>query len=219
MIEKSRKIIGLGHPRCGTGFTSYLLSAAGLKIGHERRHADGNVSWLSVSERSVTPWGNGHHRPLKDTDYVFCAVRSMVAAIPSVMAENRVEGSLKFRRDILMNYYGIDITNGKDVPQNEISVALAGMTLWYELCLTKKPEFIFRIDRPEDDEKLNHHFNIEVSRSSISKRNSRPKLKQDINFSHEMLDIVSVRWLKRSAELSRKIGYDNDASTFLDVLK
>lgn len=218
MDKPKRRIVGLGHPRCGTGFTSHLISAAGLKVGHERLHEDGIVSWLSVSERTQTPWGNGHHGPIAETDLVFCAVRSMVSAIPSVIPENRIQKSIGFRRKVILGHFGIDITDGNDVPQNEISVALAGMTLWYELCLTKNPEFIFRIDRSEDDAKIQEHLGVKVDRDAIKKRNSRPALKKGIIFSPEMLDIVSVRWLKRSAKLSKTLGYDSDAETLLSIL-
>ena len=39
-------ILGVGHPRTGTGFTSKILSKWGLDVGHETLGKDGIVSWF-----------------------------------------------------------------------------------------------------------------------------------------------------------------------------
>ena len=39
------KVLGVGHPRTGTGYTSKLLESFGLSIGHERLKDDGIVAW------------------------------------------------------------------------------------------------------------------------------------------------------------------------------
>ena len=36
-------ILGLGHPRTGTGYTSALCRLWGLSIGHERLENDGRI--------------------------------------------------------------------------------------------------------------------------------------------------------------------------------
>ena len=42
---ESKKILGLAHPRTGTGYTSNLLRSFGLHAGHEIMQKDGIVAW------------------------------------------------------------------------------------------------------------------------------------------------------------------------------
>ena len=42
------KILGIGHPRTGTGYTSKLLEQFGLNVGHEKLYDDGIVAWQWV---------------------------------------------------------------------------------------------------------------------------------------------------------------------------
>lgn len=42
------KILGIGHPRTGTRYTSKLLEQFGFKVGHEKLFEDGIVAWQWV---------------------------------------------------------------------------------------------------------------------------------------------------------------------------
>jgi len=54
------KILGVGHPRTGTGYTSKLLSSFGFSVGHETLQNDGIVAWqvmLSSKDfKNGIPW-------------------------------------------------------------------------------------------------------------------------------------------------------------------
>lgn len=213
MTDRKNAIIGLGHPRCGTGFTANTLIAGGIKVGHERMKQDGIVSWLSASEYTETPWGNGHHRPILPSDLVFCTARSFLSAIPSVIAENRIPASFDFRRKVLKDYSGVDLGDEADVPRNEINIAVAGMALWYEMCLDKNPRFVFRVDHPEDDKLFQTFLGIDISREKSVPRNSRPRLKSGIRFEIKDLEMLSIRWARKCMEVMIRLGYLDDAKT------
>ena len=50
------EILGLGHTRTGTGYTSKVLSDWGLDVGHEVMRKHGIVSWLLVKPKGPYMW-------------------------------------------------------------------------------------------------------------------------------------------------------------------
>ena len=54
------KILGVGHPRTGTGYTSKLLESFGLLVGHEKLKRDGLVAWQMTMPLDIfgkqLPW-------------------------------------------------------------------------------------------------------------------------------------------------------------------
>ena len=56
------EILGLGHPRTGTGYTSKVLSDWGLDVGHETSGKMGIVSWLLVKPKGPYMWQSGFDR-------------------------------------------------------------------------------------------------------------------------------------------------------------
>ena len=211
-------IVGLGHPRCGTGFTAGLLQAAGLDIPHEKPGKDGIVSWMAVSERGPTPWGNGIGRIHgRDDIKLFCCVRSPLHAIPSIIPENRTLRSFAFRVQVIWEKLGVDLTSDRRLLNKPVNMAIASYVYWFQMNLMLSPQFLFRIDRPEDDEKLSEFVGTEVARNEDIGRNSRPNLRHK-DFTVEDLKKVDKSLLKPLADLASRFGYEEDADTIKSVL-
>ena len=209
--HESEMIIGLGHPRCGTGFTSGLLKAGGLDVPHEKPGKDGMVSWMAGSGRVLVPWGRSIPNPdgIKEKK-VFCVVRSPLKAIPSIIPENQNIRSFAFRSQVIWDKLGIDLASDRRWRKRPVSTAIASYAFWYQVNLLMKPEFIFRIDKPDDDAALGSFVGAEISRDDEIHRNSRPK-RRGPEFTTDQLDGVHPTLLEALAELARKFNYVEDA--------
>ena len=52
------RILILGHPRSGTGYTASCFRAAGWEVGHEIIGRDGIASWMWAVNSDEVPWGD-----------------------------------------------------------------------------------------------------------------------------------------------------------------
>lgn len=100
-IKKDYKILGVGHPRTGTGYTSKLLQNMGLDVGHETLMNDGLVAWQFIIPKAILnkdklPWFNEKidHNNLKFETIIY-NIRNPKTSIPSII--NTEEGSLGYR--------------------------------------------------------------------------------------------------------------------------
>ena len=82
MAEKKQKIkiLGLGHPRTGTGFTSSILNSWGLEVGHEKLERDGVVAWQLAVENG--PWPYMADFPNVESEILIYNVRDPRTSIP-----------------------------------------------------------------------------------------------------------------------------------------
>ena len=84
MANRHMPILGLGHPRTGTGFTSKILNMWGLDVGHEVIGRDGIVSWLLFTDGPNYLWQNEFsQRP--DYDHLIYNVRNPKTALCSIV--------------------------------------------------------------------------------------------------------------------------------------
>jgi hypothetical protein len=93
---KSNLILGIGHPRTGTGYTSKLLQSWGLDVRHEKMGDHGTVDWsLSYKDHSI--WQN-----IKFDDYnwehIIYSVRNPKETINSLIFTEDVEGKPSFKK-------------------------------------------------------------------------------------------------------------------------
>jgi hypothetical protein len=162
---KTKKILGLGHPRTGTGYTAKLLQSWGLDVGHEKMGEDGTVDWSLAAGKSL--WQDVD---IKDFDWkhiVYC-VRDPKATIPSlVYTEDNKEVSMNFRKE-----------NGVIVSANPIVTAINSITKWDRLISQLEPEITYRIE--DDGQVLFEHLKsmgvgVEWSDRVLGKKqNGRP---------------------------------------------
>jgi hypothetical protein len=201
-------VIGIGHPRCGTGFFSGLLTGSGLDVGHEKLRKNGIVSWMLVGGRRCVPWGDSlpllrsHHRKV-------LVARSPLNALRSVMLENGVRRSFAWRASVIYEKTGIDILCPSIVPQSHLGLSVASMTHWYEMCLKEEIGLKFRVDVESDLDLLSSYLDIRLCPTDTVSRNQRPN--NPHVFEIEMFEELPRRITTRFMELCQVLGYPEDS--------
>ena len=209
-------IVGIGHPRCGTGYTASLLQKWGKDVGHEYHHQDGIVSWMIASNRSSVPWGDGVPI-IKPNFKCFTIARSPIDAIPSMIPEASNLYSFGFRAQVIWQELGIDITNEKNVPQTEIGMSLGIWALWMKIVLNRSSKHIFRIDRDEDLPLLAAFLGLEpILNTDNIHLNSRPEIR-DNNFKIENFSKFPVPLAKITLNMCLKLGYQEDHAKLIAI--
>jgi len=217
--------IGLGHPRCGTGFAASLLEANGVAVKHEDVGPAGIVSWMQVAKRGSAPWGNTL------TEYppgarLFLVARSPLAALDAVATENQQIRSIGLRSQLIWERRRIDIfawnnqTAGEGV-YDFFGWAVMSLAWWYDICLDEKPEIVFRIEHPEDDRLLADLVGRPISRAGkhVWQNAYGPHKKAGrLSFPVSELGRVGKPHLAKLAEIAERLGYPDDATTFRGYL-
>ena len=130
----SKLILGVGHPRTGTGYTAKLLQSWGLDVGHERMGEHGTIDW------SLVPAKKSLWQPVDfnewDWQLIIYCIRDPRESIPSIVyTENTREGSLNFRK-----------LHGVRDGGNPIVTAINSIYRWDQLVEDMEPDFIFKIE-------------------------------------------------------------------------
>jgi len=218
-------IVGLGHPRCGTGFAASLLSANGAAVLHEKVGTAGIVSWMQVAKRHAGPWGNtlAEYQP---GTRLFLVARSPLAALNSVATENQQIRSIGFRSQVIWQRRGIDMfvwtdqTAGTGV-YDFFGWAVMSLAYWYDICLEENPEVIFRIEEPDDDELLSGIVGHPVTRVGKGLwRNEHTAGKKSAKLAYPISELARVPkpHLAKLVEVTNRLGYPEDADTLAGYL-
>lgn len=216
-------IVGLGHPRCGTGFAASLLQQHGLDVKHEDVGADGVISWMQVARRRAGPWGNTLADYPAGTK-VFLVARSPLAALNSVATENQQIRSIGFRSQVIWERRGIDLfvwdnqTAGEGI-YDYFGWAVMSMAYWYDICLEDistggEPGVVFRIEQPSDDVLLGGFLGRHIARGGKQVWQNRygPHKKSGrLEYSLDELYRVPKVHLAKLVEVSARLGYPADA--------
>lgn len=212
--------VGLGHPRCGTGFAASLLQAHGLDVRHEEIGADGIVSWMQVARRAAGPWGDTLADYPPGTRQ-FLVARSPLASLNSVATENQQIRSIGFRSQVIWDRCGIDLfvwtnqTAGEGV-YDFFGWAVMSLAYWYQICLEDKPEIVFRIERPGDDVLLSDLTGRRIAREGKhvwQNRYGPHKKSGRLEYSMDELRRVPAQHLGKLIEVTDRLGYPEDAET------
>lgn len=219
-------IIGLGHPRCGTGFTANLLQQHGLDVGHEEIGTDGIVSWMQVAKRGPSPWGTTL------TDYppdakMFLAARSPLSALNSVATENQQIRSVGFRAEVIWELSRVDMfaeDNQSGPPRiyDFLGWSVISMAYWYELCLAQRPQLVYRVEQPRDDVLLGELVGRDIVRKGKKvwrNAHSAEKLTKKLDYAMDELYRVPAIHLAKLVEVTGRLGYPDEAeilAKFLD---
>ena len=214
-------IVGLGHPRCGTGFVASLLQQNGLDVRHEAIGADGVISWMQVARRAAGPWGDTLAEYSADTK-VFLVARSPLAALNSVATENQQTRSIGFRSQLIWDRRGVDLfvwhnqTAGEGV-YDWFGWAVMSMAYWYDICLEDNPGIIFRIEHAEDDALLSEFVGRPITRKGKDvwqNRYGSHKKSGRLEYPIEELRRVPKVHLAKLVEVTGRLGYPEDAEAF-----
>lgn len=162
---KTKKILGLGHPRTGTGYTAKLLQSWGLDVHHEKMGEDGTVDWSLATGQSL--WQKVDLKGWNWQHIIYC-VRDPKTTIPSlVYTEDNRAVSMNFRRE-----------NGVIVSANPIVTAINSIAKWDRIISMLEPEITYRIE--DDGQILFEHLesvglDVEWSDEILGqKQNARP---------------------------------------------
>ena len=128
--KENKKILVVGHPRTGTGYTAKLLQSWGLDVQHEKMGKDGTSNWTAAT-----------HDNDKWHTIIYC-VRNPKETIASVAyTEDIHEPSLNYR-----------IKWGKyKITDNKISNAIKSIVAWDKLIAKLNPHIVFRIEDGAND--------------------------------------------------------------------
>lgn len=188
-----KKVLGLGHPRTGTGYTHNIMNSWGLKVGHEEMKTDGIVAWQLVDANGPWPFIKG----VKPNDAykwetIIYNVRDPKDSIPSIVfSESQNEASVEFRSNTLKI----------DLKGNRVESAINSILEFDKLITARKPDFTYRIEDGakdlfeflkgrklkvtwndvEVDKKYNarEHDGLEALKDDLNR--VRPSLKKKIN--------------------------------------
>jgi hypothetical protein len=218
-------LIGLGHPRCGTGFTASLLQANGVAVKHEDVGPEGIVSWMQVAKRGPAPWGNTLAE-YPSGARVFLVARSPLAALDSVATENQQIRSIGLRSQLIWERRRVDMfawnnqTAGEGV-YDFFGWAVMSMAWWYDICFDENPEIVFRIEYPEDDRLLTDLVGRPIDRADkhVWQNAYGPHKKSGrLSFAVGELGRVGRPHLRKLIEISERLGYPADAATMRGYL-
>jgi len=217
--------IGLGHPRCGTGFTASLLQANGVDVRHEEVGPEGIVSWMQVAKRGPAPWGNTLSAYPAGAR-VFLVARSPLAALDAVATENQQIRSIGLRSQLLWERRRVDLfawnnqTAGDGI-YDYFGWAVASLAWWYDICFDDRPEMVFRIEHPEDDALLGRLVGRPISREGkhVWQNTYGPHKKSGrLEFPLDELRRVPRNHLAKLVEVAERLGYPADAATLRGYL-
>ena len=138
-----KNILGLGHPRTGTGYTHRIMQTWGLKIGHEYMADDGIVAWQLVHKEGPWPFiDTVKEGDVYDFKHLIYNVRNPKDSIPSIaLTESKCEFSTGFRSDkIRINLQG-----------NPVEAAIRSITKFDRMISRRNPDFIFKIEDGAED--------------------------------------------------------------------
>ena len=138
-----KNILGLGHPRTGTGYTHRIMQTWGLKMGHEYMADDGIVAWQLVHENGPWPFiDTVKEGGVYDFKHLIYNVRNPKDSIPSIVyTESQSKESVDFRNHFLrINLQG-----------NPVEAAIRSIIRFDQLIQKRKPDFLFKIEDGAED--------------------------------------------------------------------
>lgn len=170
-----KKILIVGHPRCGTGFMRELFVNLGYKIGHETIDEDGTSNWCyAIADEVCFDWIK-YPRSHFEFETVIHCIRDPFKAIPSIVYTetcyisnpnnwgwNNVYKSTEFR----FRHLNIDY---KDYIVNQAIRSYLG---WNKLIEEMNPFITVRVEHPINDikEKYNIPQSFELPSRSTNAR-------------------------------------------------
>ena len=131
----SKKILVVGHPRTGTGYTAKLLQSWGLDVQHERMGEDGTSDWsLASGDKSL--WQDVNFKDYEWDIIIYCVrdPRESIASIAYTEDINNISLShrekwAKFKR-----------------ANNRLVTAIVSLTSWNSMIMKLEPDFIFKVE-------------------------------------------------------------------------
>jgi hypothetical protein len=185
-MKMKTDIVGIGHPRTGTGYTSAVLRSWGLQVGHEKLKRNGVVAWELIKDES--PWLWLHKKQITDKYrpehcHLIYNVRDPLHSIPSIIyTEDTNEESIEFRSRVL----------GFNRSSNPVEQAIDSIVEYDKKAKDIKPSIIYRVDHDTKhlyDYLKNYYDLLEYVGPSNKSVNTRTH--SDLNSLEEYLNLCS----------------------------
>lgn len=146
-----RKFLIIGHPGSGTKYMTKLFQTYDLNVGHEAIGPNGICSWMSSHYAPVghliDVYAFAMPRRFEDKfDVVIHLVRNPWDSIGNILIENANEKSFKFRRNIIMYHFFIDLNK-----YNQMDRAALSYIYWNRLTEAQGPDYRIRIEDADDE--------------------------------------------------------------------
>ena len=194
--KESKKILVVGHPRTGTGYTAKLLQSWGLDVQHEKMGEDGTSDWSLVT-RIQSLWQKVEYSDFIWNNVIYC-VRDPRESIPSIAYTEQM--TLSFRKSF----------NRRIGSENIISSAIVSILEWDKMIDSLNPSITYRIE--DESEKLfkylkNTGLDVNWNDSQVGiKYNTRnhPKL-DDLLKEYDNIPNVFKRGIN---DFCKKYGYN-----------
>lgn len=145
--RETKKILVIGHPRTGTGYTAKLLQSWGLDVQHEKMGEDGTSAWPLAATEEENPIFLDFNFKQYDWEIIIYCVRDPKNSLPSIaFTENTRKSSIQYRQK-----WGLFNANQK----SQTIVSINSILAWDTLINKMKPDHVFRV---EDGEKKLFNF-------------------------------------------------------------
>lgn len=156
------KVLGLGHPRTGTGFTSKIFKLWGLDVGHEKLRKDGIVAWQLINDIGPYPYIlDLETRPLYK--HIVYNIRNPKDSLPSIVyTENTKKLSFNYRNSFYQN---------KMTSDNPTENAILSIIEYDNIIKKLNPDIIYRIE-DQKEEVFNYFKKLypDIKYNGISKK-------------------------------------------------
>ena len=144
---KVKRVLGVGHPRTGSGYLSRVLSAFGLDVGHEKMGRDGIVSWMFSVYDLENPWALNRYavsRYYSHFSHTILHVRDPFRAASSIIRENiNAPGSFDFRNKHISRELDADLRQYS----TDLEIAMRSIILWDRVIhKINNVDFVYKIE-------------------------------------------------------------------------
>jgi hypothetical protein len=204
--KEGKKILIVGHPRTGTGYTAKLLQSWGLDVQHERMGKDGISHWgMAVGGDNPVIFSqfidNMTFNSVEWDTIIYC-VRDPKTSIPSIVyTENTNKESFEYR----MKRGGF---NSKD---NPIVDAINSIVSWDKLIQNLEPDFVFRIEhdhKPLFEFLKKEGYKIKWNEDQIGKKYNAREHKSYEELMQEA-PYVLERFKQKINSYAKRLGYNS----------
>lgn len=130
-------ILGLGHPRTGTGFTSKLCTHWGINVGHEKRQSDGIIDWRYVIPYGPYPFNSMRNVTKRPSyDHLIYNVRDPNTSLASILFTEDANMRSKVYRSTFLKY----------PHSNPLEFSISSIATFDKLIVDLNPDLTYRIE-------------------------------------------------------------------------
>lgn len=194
-IKPSKLILGLGHPRTGTGYTSNILRAWGVDVGHETLKTMGTIDW-SLASGNKSLWQDLSIQDYEWSHLIYC-LRNPKESIPSIVYTE--ESTKEFRRSV-----------GVEADKNPVIEAINSICKWDELITNLNPSISYRI---EDQGDVLYEYLVEnrigtIWNPNVLKAKSNVREHPDWGEMINEFGKIPEKYLRKINNYCKKYGYE-----------